>query len=537
MRTGRAFAAAVVMACVTAVPVAAQPADPVQAGKDALKAEEYDAAREAFTRALTADAKSVDAAHGLALVLYWQKQLPKAVQQYDKALALPGAAQDRALAINAAAAYAETKNYTRALKTLRDYLAAKPQTLDEPLVQALECVIAACDDQAKRGKVYQDAVAAADQAAKRLEAARPGYKRWGRDWIPAAEAARYASENESTRKQLQKIEADVENIDRQLAGLRRDRQALEYRVRRGFDPQYMLDSMDAKIQDLNNRRDQQISAGQRLTDNLHTPAAPDDRIAAVAMGTPAPEFGPITPPAPPVPQDAPPEAHRPRRPGRGPATRPADAGEDPPIVIAPPERSLPSSRPNRGGGVARPVDEQRHAAGFAVTADQLIAPLGVVAGAKSVDVTSAATGRVMKADVVRVDAAAGIAVLRVKGGTLTPVAVTAEPYAGGAVKCVTFPSVDLFQPIPEALAGTSTVVGGKCTVKLDKPAKLAGAPLLVDGRVVGVALGGGADAVDVATAASIRSLLAGESLDAPAAPADVRAFMLYVTATHDPAKP
>jgi len=143
----------------------------LQQGTDALAAEQYQAAREAFFDAIAIDPRNVKAAHGLALCLVAQKEVGKAAQQLDKALTLTPT-PDRALVINAAAANMATRSHMRAAKLTKDYLTAHPKEADEQMLNALGTALSAATATERKNRFFTDAAAFYMIANQRLEAAR-----------------------------------------------------------------------------------------------------------------------------------------------------------------------------------------------------------------------------------------------------------------------------------------------------------------------------------------------------------------------------
>src|SRR3954463_6108214 len=60
-------------------------------------------------------------------------------------------------------------------------------------------------------------------------------------------------------------------------------------------------------------------------------------------------------------------------------------------------------------------------------------------------------------------------------------------FAGGAVQCIAFAEENLFEPTAAPISGTAPRAGGDAwKIKLDKHPRIPGAPLLSNGKVVGV---------------------------------------------------
>jgi hypothetical protein len=108
---------------------------------------------------------------------------------------------------------------------------------------------------------------------------------------------------------------------------------------------------------------------------------------------------------------------------------------------------------------------------------------------------------------------------------------------------VSFPSVNLFDPVAEAIAGTAanpaTPVAGqdKWSVRLTRHPRLGGSPLLVNGKVVGVQLAtreADPAALPCATVEDLKKLLGDKAPPAPGG-ADARAVTMQLMAIREKA--
>src|SRR5688572_10585674 len=184
-------------------------------GSEALAAGQIKAAREAFLDAIAIDARNARAAHGLALCYLYSKETKKATQTFDKALA-SSPKPDRALILNAAAAHSADRNNARAAKLIKDYLTANPKEADEPMVNALGTALTAATPQERNNAFFTQAAQFYETANKRLEAARPGQKRFGMEWLPATEAETKQRALASQQKQLDMLEQAVGTAEEQV---------------------------------------------------------------------------------------------------------------------------------------------------------------------------------------------------------------------------------------------------------------------------------------------------------------------------------
>src|SRR5205085_2565854 len=98
----------------------------------------------------------------------------------------------------------------------------------------------------------------------------------------------------------------------------------------------------------------------------------------------------------------------------------------------------------------------------------------------------AADGQGITAQLVRKDEATGLALLKVIGKKLYPLAI-ADSFKGGPITCASFPTVDLFNPSAQSITGSATAPKDSgWTIALNTHPRLAGAPLIAGGKVVGV---------------------------------------------------
>ena len=158
----------------------------LQQGTDALGAGQIPAAREAFLDALAIDPRNVRALHGAGICALLAKDIAHARDAFERALA-GSPAPDRALVINAAALNVAMRNNMRAAKLARDYLVAHPRELDEPVVNALGTALTRASAAERKNRFFIEFATFYEIANKRLEAARPGYKRFGSAWYTSSE--------------------------------------------------------------------------------------------------------------------------------------------------------------------------------------------------------------------------------------------------------------------------------------------------------------------------------------------------------------
>src|SRR4051794_8116787 len=178
-------------------------------GRAALAAEAFKPARDAYMDVLAIDPKNAAAQADLGYAYLKMEDFSRATKALDVAVLAPQPA--RSTVLNAAAALIRTKNPMRAAKFLREYMAAHPGEADESALDALGTALSQADDQSMKLKFFKDCVAFYDQMNAKLEATRPGEKRWGSQWLPAKEADRKLREYKDHLAQIDKLQREIED--------------------------------------------------------------------------------------------------------------------------------------------------------------------------------------------------------------------------------------------------------------------------------------------------------------------------------------
>lgn len=458
------------------------PADErVKAGTEALDAGKLDEAKQAFAAALKADPKDPRAQHGMALVCLANREIGRACQLMDQVLAQTPK-PDRAVVLNAIAAHMAAKNRARACKLARDYLTANPKALDEPMVNALGGALAGASPTERKNRLFTESVAFYEIANKRLEAARPGYKRFGMEWHPAAEADTKLSTFAKNQKALDHLATAIDLAEQRVSDVEREiaRQLFLVDRKDSAAPRRLA----AARADLPKARAEVAAAQQNYDDfaaSMLRPPFPKE-VEAVAMSQlDPPPFSAVI---------------------AKPTTATATASTTTTVTVATP--AVATTQP---AAVSQPATTTPTTT---VTASQPVtrrAPKVLTAFAVHVDLVLTAAqgiekesetrvqlrdGRTFPARVVRIDAKTGLALLRVEGVRLACLAV-GEQFEGGPITCVGFPDDDLFQPKLRGMNGKASPVPAEqaekgWTVSLNIHPRLPGAPLFAEGHVVGVCL-------------------------------------------------
>ena len=493
----------------------------LEQGREAMRAGVLKAARDAFLDVLSLDRKNAEALAGAGTAYLHMGDFPKARPLLEQAVnatrprtAPPG------LVVNLAAVHLKQKNPMRAAKVARDCLEAQGDKPDERVVNVLGVALSQADGQARKAPLFKDSVKFYETTDALLEKRRPGMKRWGVEWLPErewrprndkwlkqqAEAERKLTDLNARRSELaaaQKELADASNR-RRLRRARPDVQAIQQKIReRTAAVERARAEYDEALASIERPRFPEF-VGPAPLDWSPTPTA----VAVADAGTDV-EKNPVRPTRgqPPQPQPGPPVARDPVTP-------------NPPVAPAP--------GPMSKGRVVE------YAAAFPVSQDLVVTAASAVQEADDITV-QLGQGVAWPAKVIRTDEACGLALLSVEGGKFLPLALADAPVSGN-VSCVSFPTVNIFDPVAEAIDGGAPAPkeGAPWTVRLSRHPRLAGGPLLSGKKVVGVELASrDADPAKVpaATLDDLRRLIGHDApRTPPVAAADPAEVTMQVTA-------
>lgn len=181
----------------------------------------------------------------------------------------------------------------------------------------------------------------------------------------------------------------------------------------------------------------------------------------------------------------------------------APADNSPPPPTTPPTQSKPADTPKKApkktgtssrkknknsqkGSSSRDTGrvEQRSVA-FAVGPDLLLTERSAVQGAFSITL-EAIDGTTMEAKLVRSDAGSNLALLRIEDMKLNFMPV-ADSFEGGRINCPIL-KAGTFQPTVRLIGGSADKPAENWSVRLESEAGLTGAPLIADGKIVGMIL-------------------------------------------------
>jgi tetratricopeptide (TPR) repeat protein len=430
-------------------------------GQDALRAGALQAARDAFLDALSIDKKNPVALEGAGTAYLNLQDFPHARPLLEQAAegAGTGAAGagrpslSRSLVLNLAVVHLRQNNPMRAAKLARDHLAAHPDAVDESVLNALGVALFHADEVARKGALFREGVKSYEAANAKLEATRPGMKRWGVEWIEQGEwtsrdnkwkAQQSAADQRGAalaarRNELARVQKELTSATRSLGVRRRSPGEISLLRRKASDAAAGVEAAQ-----------KEYDAAAEAVERPKFPAS----IAPVPMET-----------APRAVADA------------GAGKKGAAARVD----VEKPAHSPAPTQPHKGRIVL-------YAAAFAVAPDLVVTAASALEDAGEITVQSR-EGVAWKAAVLRKDDKSGLALLRIEqaGVKLAPLAL-ADAFPSGAISCVSFPSVDIFDPTPEHLEGSAPPSKEGWTIRLSRHPRLPGGPLLSNGNVVGVEL-------------------------------------------------
>jgi predicted Zn-dependent protease len=155
-------------------------------GQQALLAQDFKAARDAFSDLLTVDPRNQMATEGVTFAYVELGDYRHAKPELEKALQL-ASPPSRSSAVNGAAIYLHARQPLRAIKLLVQYM-TNFSGVDEVALNALAVTLNQTDDPSRKSRLYTDAVKVYARQNAKLEQLRPGMKRWGTTWLPADQA-------------------------------------------------------------------------------------------------------------------------------------------------------------------------------------------------------------------------------------------------------------------------------------------------------------------------------------------------------------
>jgi hypothetical protein len=486
-------------------------------GNDALAAGAYRVARNAFFDLLLIDSNNSDGLEGEGLAYLGMGDAARGRQLLEAGLNVAGASS-RSLALNTALADVRTKNPVRAAKIIRDLL-VETKAEDTRALDLMLFALGECDAQAQENHVFGQLQTFAREYEAKLQSAHPGLRRWGSEWLTPDEVKQKEQEQKADNARVAPVERELDDRNQAVAAANKELAKLQMNqihgvtgLERAMDKQRrLLDQLQAAAHETEMRLAALKTTATSATASALAlePMLPVEAPIAVAINTPGPSApDPVAvAPSPPTPAPATPPAVTP-------AAVPASSEQ--PAAESPRRRMV--------------VDD---AAGFAVGPDLIVTDALAIEGATTIKVQSP-DGVPMEATLVRKDDPSGLALLRVTA-KLNYVIID-DRFAGGAIKCVSFPRVSLFDPAAETIPGTAVAPVPDWFARLDRHPRLGGGPLIsAGGQVVGVELATRDAPLGQIRAASGKDLIHLLGADAAPTAGSARATdaIFEITATHE----
>ncbi len=451
----------------------------------------------AFDLVLKLDGDNLAALAGAGLAQVRQGRVAQGRNLMEAAWRIDGA--DSALAVNLAASQLASRQSARAVKLLSDYLKAHDDA-GETLVNALAAALANCEAGFKHSRDFAAARTIYLKASSALELQRPGEKRWGIQWLSAAEVDQRNAEMVRIGKLITALEQDSDRAQQQVrqaemavkqasmgmignrAARRNELQAAQNRAQRELQAaQGKLDAVHEQLQETHNK--------------IQRPTFPD-HIELVDLDPKLFER--------PVAQAA-------AKPASAPSYPEVAATEESPVesTAGLDDFTFASDKPpalDKASDSSQPAADQSavlNVAAFAVAPDLLLAPEQIAEGNGKLDVQFP-NGSGDSATVVR--RGGGMALLKLSRKKVAYFDL-AEDFAGGKIVCATLNRSAVFNQAASLLNGEAEKPAGEWTVKLSDSPGLPGGPLLDEkNMLVGMAIAAKADSARRTPALSLQLL-------------------------------
>lgn len=443
---------------------------------DLLRRGQVQEALNEYLEVIRTEPRNPWAYHGAGIAYDRLGRSPQAIRMMEKAYSL--LPKDRVIVHNTAWVLYKGNIQPRALKIVKDHLTNNPSVPDEPLLNTLIYMLENASSETRKTRLYTETEAFAQQYTRSLERQVPGFVRWGRQWIPVQTYEEKISSNKKVQSQVDRISDKIKRLEQDLFLLNRQTPEIEMRVRRGFDHPYVLRRHLEQIHQLDDQRADLVKELDPILERIESPPrmpVPDSlRVGDSAPGLPTVESllkmenaSPTTSPATTIP------AEDPTRQSMIPDPSPKRSEN----MNEAPANSQSSSEVKRVTqfGVA-----------FAVSQDTLVTSHALVNGALDITVQSQ-QGTTDEAKIVQSDPESGLVLLRlsrIKAASLE----VAEDFTGGPVQCVAMLRMDLFHPQTSTITGQAQHPKESWNVSLTENPRFPGAPLINQGKVVGVTL-------------------------------------------------
>jgi len=502
----------------------------LQQGTNALAAGEYAAAldtfldaRDIFDKKMRGKISNVGSSeqiallHGLALAYQLTGKPERASPLFEASSALDRACNSRGVSrqlLVTRTALDATQGYLamRSVVSLTNYLKEHPDELDSEMLDLLFTVLQKADERVtNRALTLEPSIKLYNEFNGRLEVTRPGEKRWGVEWVSAAQ---FDSEMKKRTAAIKAYDAAADRADEAAAAVKDAERAYENSKKNGVYTKAGVQAAGNRLAAARNN----LFEKQRLAQEARAaipvvPALTKDDFKRLL-----------------TPHDVDVLVSKPGKTGTGAvasATTPASKAI--PFSLGGTDASPTPPKPIHTGAVTPPVYVPPPAAppsrriftrpstGFAVGPDLLLTSAAAVKDSTriAIEIPGAAP---MEAKLERTGPE-GLALLRVPGQHFAYVNL-ATGFNGGNVRCPAFPEVSIFGVTLEVIAGRALkpqADGWK--VALNKHPRLPGAPLLDDtAALIGIEMGDRDDPRDRLPALPFETIKAFLAADLPARP-------------------
>jgi hypothetical protein len=481
----------------------------LQQGANALAAGEAEAALESLfdaklvlDRRVKAKAASYNSPehvallHGLAIGYQLAEKPEKASPLFDENTPLDRACKadnaSRQLLITRGFLDA-TQGYLamRTVVRLTDYIKKYPNRIDSDLMDVLISALIKADERVQnRALMLDPAIKLYEQYNAKLEATRPGKKRWGVKWVSPLE---YEGERGRREAALREWQRQRQIVDQYATQVKQAEKDLEAAKKGGVSARARTNAASEALAAVRRRMADAEKAAQEAKSQI--PPVPTltredfKRLVAPTESEIARSIGTAVPPATGDSQTHVVSAQPLRLGGAEPAKTPATpAGPEPaPGEPKPAVFDAPVAAPASRRTFSRSVT------GFAVAPD-LILTTSVVGGARRVILEFP---NALPAEGVVVRSNDELALIRVRDQTMSYLNL-AEAFTGGPVQCPAYPDISIFGVNLQTLAGRANAPkDGQLTVALPKHPRIPGSPLIdSNANLVGVVTATREDPVD-----------------------------------------
>jgi len=463
----------------------------IKSGSDAILAADYAAARDAFFDAVSIETRNVRALHGLGLSFLYLNQYQRAAHYMQRAIDASGGKPERPVILNMAMTQIAMNQPMRAVKITHDYLELHKTEADEAMLNAMGSGLFVCDYFSRRNPIWGKSADFYVEYQKVVEKTKPGFKRWGVEWLPARDADAKLKEMKAKNAAADKVGDRLDDQEGKVLDSKRAADRAEVGLAKGFASKEAVIQAKIKVErelaEYNKIAKEYDSAADAVVRPLFprvlTPVAIDD----ISPTTGAANFRGSMADA--TYKDALNKAATAPNPAKRPTAEPTEAPKTDPsktTVVEAPPTPIVALRPEAG----RKVRVTQYAAAFAVSENLIVTAAAPLVDAVQFDLQST-DGNAIKAEVVRKDEKSGLALLRVSSADKKLAYLSlGDNFAGGDLVCAAFPTVDLFNPNVELLGGTGEAPKEGWKIKLTRHPRLPGSPLMSGGKVIGVVLAG-----------------------------------------------